>query len=133
MLIVDTSVWIDFLSRRASDDLRRFVQQALGGRWAFYTCVTAMELLSGCRSAAEARAVRDVLDLAGHVRVEWPHWSLAADVLRHMRRSWRRAPLSDVLTAAVAIEKAAPLVCRDQHFETIRKCGGHAFEIRSPV
>jgi predicted nucleic acid-binding protein len=130
MVLVDTSLWVDFLRRRASEEVRLFVQQALQDRTAAYTCPTAMELLGGSRTAKEEAAVRELLELGHHVPLEWAHWALSAQVLRSLQKGGHRVPLSDVLTAAVAMRGALPLACRDKHFETIRNHGGQALEVR---
>ena len=130
MFIIDTSLWIDFLRRGGSEEVRLFVQQALGAQSAAYNCVVAMELLAGCHHDREKALVDELLTLAKHVPIEYRHWCLAANILKSLYSKGHRIPLSDVLTAAVSIEDSIPLMCRDKHFEVIKKHGGHAFECR---
>ena len=128
--LIDSSLWIDFLRRGGSEGVHSFVKQALREQAAAYTCVTAMELLAGCRNIEEQTVIRELFGLSRHLPVEWPHWELAADLLKHLHKGGHKVPLSDVLIAAVAVEKRIQLACRDKHFELIRKHGGHHFEFR---
>lgn len=128
--LIDASLWVDFLRRGGSDGVHAFIKQALREQSAAYACVTAMELLAGCRNREEQSVIRELLGLSRHLAVEWPHWELAADMLKHLYKSGNRVPLSDVLAAAVAVDKKITLACRDKHFEIIRKHGGHSFEFK---
>ena len=131
MLIVDTSLWVDFLRRHTSEDVRLFIQQALREQTAAYNCVIAMELRAGCRNPGEEAVIRELLDLGRHIKVECVHWDVAADLLKHLHKSGHKVPLSDVLTAAVAIQNNLPIACRDKHFESIRKYGARDFEVKT--
>lgn len=130
MIIIDTSLWVDFLRRRAPEEVRKVVQQALGNKTAAYTCPVAMELLAGCRDSTEASLIRELLGMGTHLKVEWRHWARAAQVLASLSRRGLRVPLSDVLTAAVGMEEGVAVVCRDKHYEVIRNHGGQALEVR---
>ena len=130
MLIIDTSLWVDFLRRRAPEEALKVLRQALGDRTAAYTCPVAMELLAGCRDSRETSLIRELLGMGTHLKVEWRHWERAAQLLAVLNKRGLRVPLSDVLTAAVGMVEGVPVVCRDKHYEVIRDHGGRDLEVR---
>lgn len=124
MILVDTSVWVEFLratGSRAHLRLRELLQSddALAT-----TELVVMEVLAGARDQAHLeRLRRTVLGrcemLAGHGLADYEE---AAAIYRHCRgqgAAVRR--LADCLIAAVAIRADVPLLHADGDFEQIAR------------
>lgn len=126
MLVVDSSVWIDFFSGHdsaARDTLRRLLYDAelriVVPDLVFY------EVLRGFRSEREFRQARDLLQALGVEPVTTPE--LALDAAQHFR-TLRAAGVTvrssiDVLIAAFCIDRGYSLLHRDRdfdHFEQLR-------------
>lgn len=116
MILVDTSVWIEFLSGRirplgASDFLQ------------FVTCGPVLqEVLQGLRMGTASSKfedrIRSLPCLSDPLPVEL--FLQAAEIYREGRRRGRtvRSPI-DCLIAAIAIDHGIPILHRDRDFDTI--------------
>lgn len=120
-MIVDTSVWIEFLRPGASEVGNRLEAMIRNGDRIVVPETVMMELLSGPTDEAVASRRRQMLE-AFEVEPFVP----LGDSLRAagLQRSCRRAGdtvrnLGDYLIAAVAIRLELPVMHRDRDFEVI--------------
>lgn len=124
MIIVDTSVWIDFL--RGADTPQAEVCAGLiaDGQPVALTDVILTEILQGLASDDEARLVaKHLLDFPV-LRLEGlEDFSLAASIYRASRRAGLivRNTL-DCLIAAPCIRTGAPLLHNDADFDRLASC-----------
>ncbi len=122
MILVDTSVWVDFLNSnrgRAGDELERLIRTnaplALAG-------VVVTEVLLGLR--------RDVSSIA-RLLAAWPllepsgfgTYVAAAGIYCQARSRGLTLSTIDVLLAAVAIESQAALFTLDKDFDGLKSIG----------
>ena len=118
MILVDSSVWIDWL-RGADTDAVRFVQEREASEALALTQIIYLEVLQGVRSDSQFALTRDVL---GAQEILEPLHALetfeaAAQLYRAARRRGLTVRKSaDCLIAAIALEHGALLVHNDRDF-----------------
>ena len=124
MILVDTSVWVEFLratGSRAHDRLRELLE---GDEALATTELVVMEVLAGARDHAHLERLRRAVlgrceMLGGHGLADYEE---AAAIYRHCRgqgATVRR--LNDCLIAAVAIRAGVPLLHADADFDEIAR------------
>ena len=124
MVLVDTSVWIDFIRGRSTDGVGR-LQTALERR--DETAVTSMIYQEILQGAADERAFRDYRAYFSTQRFLHPREAIATyEQAAHLYYECRRKGLTirssnDCLIAQIAIEHEVPLLHDDRDFEGIAR------------
>ena len=120
MILVDTSVWIDFFRAAETPQARRLAA-ALAGDEELCTCGPVMtEVLQGIRSASEYRRVRESLDLLVYLPIGRETYVRAAEIWRKARRRGRTLRSTiDCIIAACAADSGAAVLHRDRDYDTI--------------
>ena len=127
MILVDSSVWIDWL-RGADTDAVRFVQEREASEALALTQIIYLEVLQGVRSDSQFALTRDVL---GAQEILQPLHALetfeaAAQLYRAARRRGLTVRKSaDCLIAAIALEHGALLVHNDRDFLALARVTPH--------
>lgn len=118
LMVVDSSVWIDFFRGEPAAVLR--VDPLLAdGRAAVLGAVYA-EVLSGTRNRGEYARLRELLGGLERVPDLASPWERVAEVRYALVRSGKQAAALDVLIALTVAERGAGLLTRDGDFERIR-------------
>ena len=118
MVIVDTSVWIEYFkggqepARAALRDLIRAEQAALVG-------VVLAELLQGCRTPKEVDTILSKLAGLRFLETNFSTWKRTGELSASLRRKGITLPLSDLIIAALAFEHRCEVYALDPHFEQI--------------
>jgi predicted nucleic acid-binding protein len=123
VILVDSSVWVEFLRATGSQAHRRLRSAMQRGDDLACTDVIVMEILAGARDDADRDWLRRLLYGVEFLAVEGPaDYEQAAELYR-LCRSHGETPrkLSDCLIAAVAIRNDAELLCEDADFATIAR------------
>ena len=122
LILVDTSVWIDYFRGRESAEvatLERILQQEED------LCISGIiltEILQGVSSETEYRRVRSALDPLIFLNMPLEAYHLAAEIYRNAKSRGRIIRNTiDCLIAACAIVHHAPLLHCDKDYETISK------------
>ena len=122
MLLVDTSVWIDFLAPRATRAVAYFRAQ-LDARQSFaLTELIYLEVLQGVREPATFRKVGSFLrgQLLLYPRHGLQTYEAAADLYRRCRAAGVTVRSTiDCLVAQIALEYGATLLHADRDYERI--------------
>ena len=122
MILVDTSVWVEYLRDRdrasaAADWLDRAI---LRGETPCVCGVVLTEVLQGVRGQAEHRKVTRTLDRLPYIPTPREAYILAADIYRAARVRGRTIRNTvDCIIAACAIVNDVPLAQRDRDFHII--------------
>ena len=126
MILVDTSVWIDFLIGRDTSHrhlLHRLIESEED------ICITEIiltEILQGIRDDALYKTTKDYL-------LEFPvikpkgiaSYVLAADIYRQCRKQGKTVRKTvDCIIAAIVLENKLMLLHNDTDFSVIKKCVG---------
>ena len=121
-ILVDTSVWIDFLNGVDGIHVQK-LYTALLGRFPLHICGTIkMEVLQGIQNDKEYALSRSKLMNFITVPISMDNYYLAADIYRKGRKKGFtiRKP-NDCLIAAVAISNKLELLHNDRDFDVIEK------------
>ena len=120
MIVVDSSVWIDFLNGRAAPHVRR-LRTLLGTQEIIVGDLMVCEVLQGLDSERAAREVEallrrfDIVPMAGE--------TIAVTAARHFRAMRRRGitirKTIDLLIGAWCIENGTPLLHNDSDFHAM--------------
>ena len=118
MILIDSSVWIDWL-RGVDTGAVRFVQQREGSEELALTNIVFLEVLQGIRLDRQFALTRDVL--AAQTLLTPRHATETHKAAAQLYRAARKRGLairksSDCLIAAIAIEHDALLVHNDRDF-----------------
>lgn len=124
MLLVDTSVWIDFLSHPKSPAARRLTTLIDGGAPLCINAVVQMELLMGVRSNKDLESLRRfLLPYQYFPDFNEKYFELASEIYRACRKKGRTVRKSnDCLIAANAILDDLVVLHKDRDFNIIASC-----------
>lgn len=115
MVIADTSVWIPFFNRPGSPE-----KQALDALIdADEIGVVLAELLQGCRTRKDRNEVADALFALPYLEMTRETWVLAGETSSRLLRRGVTLPMSDLVVAALSLERQYPVYSLDAHFKKI--------------
>jgi predicted nucleic acid-binding protein len=115
MILIDTSVLVDYLRAPTDRVLRLFEKNA-----AAICGVTRAEILAGARSPADLDRIASSLDALEQVAIVEEAWDLLGRNLSLLRSAGVTVPLADAMIATLAIENDLELWTRDAHFVRIQ-------------
>jgi len=125
MVIVDTTVWVDFFAARSADHVA-MLETLIDEREDICICgIILTEVLQGIRKESEFRKTRDLFNALIFLPMEYKTFSRSAEIYRLLRRKGItvRKPM-DCMIASVAIENDIPLLHNDKDFHPIEQyCG----------
>jgi predicted nucleic acid-binding protein len=127
VILVDTTVWIDFFNGHDSKQVSRLVH-LIEKRDEICICgVILTEILQGIKNSNEYKQVEDLLDSLLFIEMTKDTFILAADIFRSLRlRGITVRKTLNCMIAAIAIEHSATLLHNDRDFDPIEKfCGLH--------
>jgi len=122
MVLVDTTVWIDFLSGSPYPHVKT-LENLIFNREDICLCGIVMtEVLQGIRKESEFKRTRDLLAKLIFLPMRYSVFLRSAEIYRNLRRKGItvRKPV-DCMIAAVAIENDIPLLHNDKDFVPIEK------------
>jgi len=122
MVLVDTTVWIDFFGDRPEPHVAA-VEELIDNDEDLCICgVILAEVLQGIRSDLDYRKTRDCLDALIILPMGQATFVRATDIYRSLRKRGItiRKPV-DCMIASVAIEHNLPLLHNDRDFDQIAK------------
>lgn len=125
MILVDTTVWIDFFSNRDTKQVTRLIQFIEEKDDLCLCGVILTEILQGIKNPREHRQVEKMMDTLLFLEMNKETFILAADIYRSLRlRGITVRKTLDCMIAAVAIENKVLLLHHDRDFDPIEKyCG----------
>jgi predicted nucleic acid-binding protein len=124
-VLVDTCIWVPYFNRPQSHE-KRIVDELLDEDRAVLIGPVLAEILQGFRRHEEADWVASQLRGLRFVDITWDNWIQAARLGRDAAASGQRLPLTDLVLAAVAIERDLSVYSVDPHFdrfEELRRFG----------
>lgn len=120
-VLVDTSAWISFFSRTGSAAIKRRIGTLLDDDQVATAGPVVLELLQGCRSAAERTQIEGHLRALRWLPVEDRHWYLAGATAFALRRVGVTVGAVDAVIATLAESYGCPLLQQDGDFEHIAR------------
>ena len=124
MVLVDTSIWIDFFQApesRTATELASLIKDhnrvALCG-------IVLQEILQGIRDRKSFELVRERLINFPFIETNRETWVMAATLYRELRAQGITLPSVDVMIAAIALQNNMALFSLDGHFEALAQSNG---------
>jgi len=126
MILVDTSVWIDFLNGADSKErhaLHRLIEEDEN---ISITEIILTEILQGIKNDENFKKVKDyLLEFPIHQPKGAGTYLKAAEIYRHCRKKGKTVRKTvDCIIAAICIENNLILFHKDSDFENIKACAG---------
>lgn len=124
MILVDTSVWIDFFNGIDSKEKNQLRQLIINHNPICLTDLILTEILQGISNDHQYKQVRDILLQMNIIHASPVKTYLhAADIYRICRsKGFTIRKTNDCLIAAIAIESDCILLHRDRDFSSISQC-----------
>lgn len=125
MVLVDTSVWIDFLTDRRNSSVEALVSLIENEESIAFTPVILQELMQGCADKASADAIEAHFQPLLEIFPQRTTYKLAARIYRECRKQGYTIRSSvDCLIAACAMEHDCAVLHQDRDYTHIAKgCG----------
>ena len=122
MVLVDTTVWIDFFSARSYPHVKVLEKLILNREDICLCGIILTEILQGIRKDSEFNRTRDLLDNLIYLSMPHSVFFKSAEIYRNLRRKGItiRKPM-DCMIASVALEHDIPLLHNDKDFIPIEK------------
>ncbi len=121
MVIVDTSIWIDFFQNEESvyqDKLENLIKD---NNRAAVCGIILQEILQGIKDNQSYELTKQRLVMLPFVDTDKETYLYASSLYRTLRSKGVTIPPVDVTIAAIAIKNKFPVFTDDKHFETIKK------------
>jgi len=120
MILVDTTVWIDFFNDHSTAQVTIF-ENALKNSEDVCICgVILTELLQGIRDDAQYLKTKSYLENLIFLPMNYSTFIKAAEIFRYLRKRGSTIRKSaDCMIAAVSVENDVPLLHSDRDFEHI--------------
>jgi len=119
MVLVDTSIWIDFFQAPESPSASELVALIKGHNRVSVCGVVLQEVLQGIRNQKSFELVRERLLKFPFIEANRETWLLAATLYRDLLAKGITMPPVDVTIAAIAIQNDVSLFRMDVHFEEV--------------
>jgi hypothetical protein len=119
LVLVDTSAWICFFSRRGFEDLKKALSSLLDEDRVAIAGPILVELIQGTRTSEEKEKLKALLRGIHWLSVSDDHWRGAAEMAFALRRKGITSSAIDTLIATLAIDYRCILLHQDSHFEMI--------------
>lgn len=125
IVLVDTSIWIDFFGGRALSHVAVLERSLRAGDDICLCGLVLTEVLQGIRSDVACRKTRAYFESLVFLPTSYPTFVRAAEIYRALRRRGVtiRRPI-DCVIAATAIEHDVLLLHNDRDFDPIEKYAG---------
>lgn len=122
MILVDTTVWVDFFSGRPSHEAL-YLTQCIEQQDELCTCgIILTEILQGIKYPTEYQKTKELMETLLFLDMTQNTFISAANIYRSLREKGMTIRKTlDYMIAAVAIEYQATLLHHDRDFDPIEK------------
>jgi predicted nucleic acid-binding protein len=121
LVLVDTSAWICFFSRRRFEDIKKTLCTLLDEDRVAIAGPILVELIQGTRTAEEKETIKTLTRGIHWLSVSDDHWHKAAEMAFALRRRGITSSAIDTLIAILAIDHGCVLLQKDSHFDLIAR------------
>lgn len=123
-VLVDTSVWVDYLRHGRSPSSQE-LDLLLEEDRAVLCGVVELELLQGVRPH-DKPALAELLSALPFIETEREDFQAAGEILGHLRTRGIQIPATDGLIAATCLRQKMVLLTGDRHFDHIQNLQKHS-------
>jgi predicted nucleic acid-binding protein len=116
-VLIDTSVWIDYLQGTASEELQRLVDDLMEGKEIIVPMIVLAELIQGARSEKDIAVIREFLEAFTIVGEGKTTWMDAGKLSYDLKKKGKTINLADCYISVIAKEHHATILTLDKHFK----------------
>ena len=120
-VLIDTSVWIDYLQGSAREGLRQLVDDLLDGKEILAPKLVIAELIHGARTEKDIEIIREFLEAFTIVGENEGTWLNAGRLSFDLKKKGKTINLADCYISVIAQEHRAAVLTLDRHFKDIQK------------
>lgn len=121
MVLIDTSVWIDFFRASESSHAPAIESLIRDNNRAMICGIILQEILQGIRDDKSYALTKDRLSRLPYLEIDKETYIYASSLYRILRAKGITVPPVDVTLAGLAVQRGIPLYTRDDHFKEIAK------------
>ena len=121
LILVDSSVWIDYYRPQGPERLKRRLQEELRLGTVATMGLIAVEVLQGAPSASALSSLQEDFLGLQWLEVTQDVWLEAARLGARLRQAGQSLPATDVVIAATALHYRCPLWHRDEDFTRLAR------------
>lgn len=121
MVLVDPSIWIDFLQDPESDHNSRLEDLIKENNRAVICGIVLQEILQGIKDDKSYRQIKNSLSNLPFINIDKEVYLHSSSLYRSLRKKGVTVPSVDVTIASIAILNKVPLFTKDSHFRKIAK------------
>jgi len=121
VVIVDTSIWIDFLQDSESIHQKRLEDLIGNNNKALICGIILQEVLQGIKDNKSYEITKQKLSKLPFIDTNKETYLYASALYRILRRKGITVPSVDTTIAALAIQNKIPLFTKDEHFKIVAK------------
>jgi predicted nucleic acid-binding protein len=121
LVLIDTSGWICFFSRRGYEDMKKRVSILLDEDRVAIAGPIVIELIQGTRNEEEKGKVEGYVKGLHWLSVTDDHWHQSADFAFKLRRKGITCSAIDALIATLAMDYECSLLHKDSDFDQISR------------
>ncbi|MFA5846105.1 MAG: PIN domain nuclease [Thermodesulfovibrionales bacterium] len=121
MLIIDTSVWIDFFQNPQSTYQETLEGLIRDNNRAVICGIILQEILQGIKDNQSYEITKQRLIKLPFIDTDKEIYLYASSLYKKLRSKGITVPPVDVTIAAIAIRNKIPILTDDEHFKTIAK------------
>ncbi len=121
MVLVDTSVWIDFLQDPNSHHAAALESLIRENNRAVVCGIILQEILQGIRDEKNYTLTKERLSRLPYLDIDKETYLYASSLYRMLRTKGITIPPVDATIASLAIHRSIPLYTKDDHFSAIVK------------
>lgn len=123
LVLIDTSVWIDYLQKNDSK-FERTVDSLLENGRAATAAIILAELTQGAKNEKEIDTLKNYFQPLTWIESRDEHWKRAGELAFRLRQKGKTINLTDCYIAALAHQSSATILSLDKHFEWISDSRG---------
>ncbi len=120
-VLIDTSVWIEYLQGTAREALQVLVDDLLAGKDVLVPKIVLAELIQGAHSEKDIAVIREFLEAFVVVGEEEGTWMEAGRLAYDLKKKGKTINFADCYIAMIAKSNQAAVLTLDKHFADIRK------------
>ncbi|MCL4536223.1 MAG: PIN domain nuclease [Nitrospirae bacterium] len=121
MVLVDTSIWIDFFQNNDSIHAQTLDGLIRDNNRAVICGVVLQEILQGIKDNNSYELTKERLSRLPFLDANKETYIYASSLYRTLRRKGITVPSVDTTIAAIAVLNRIPLFTKDEHFKTIAR------------
>jgi predicted nucleic acid-binding protein len=121
LVLIDTSGWICFFSRRGHEDIKKLISTLLDEDRVAIAGPIVVELVQGARDVEEKQDIKNYVKGLHWLQVTGDQWDKSAELAFQLRRKGVTSSIIGVLIAVLSMDYQCTLLHKDTDFDHIAR------------